>query len=258
MLRVTNFNVNGIRSCHRKGFLQWLRTHKTDVLCLQEVRALPEQLPPQLSQPKGWWTYYAPAAKKGYSGVAILSRREPDKVITKLGIDTADEEGRFIQADYGNTSIVSLYMPSGSSSQERQQVKYGFMDKLLPHLRRMQRSRRSYIVAGDWNIAHREIDLKNWKANSKNSGFLPEEREWLDRLFQKVGMVDAFRQVEPRPQQYTWWSNRGRARENNVGWRIDYQVTSSDLKPTIRTAKIHTRRNMSDHAPLTISYAIDF
>ena len=258
MVRVTNFNVNGIRACWRKGFLQWLRNHNADVLCLQEVRALPEQLPPQLRQPKGWWTRYAPATKNGYSGVAIFSKREPDKVIAEIGLDTADDEGRFIQVDYGKLSIVSLYMPSGSSSDARQQVKYDFMDKLLPLLRRMQKSRRSYIIAGDWNIAHREIDLKNWKANGKNSGFLPEERAWLDKLFQEVGMVDAFRVVEPRPLQYTWWSNRGRARENNVGWRIDYQVTSSDLESAVSSAKIYTGRNMSDHAPLTISYTIDF
>ncbi|MGV0005426.1 MAG: exodeoxyribonuclease III [Candidatus Porifericomitaceae bacterium WSBS_2022_MAG_OTU9] len=257
-MQVTNFNVNGIRACCKKGFLQWLQQHDADVLCLQEVRALPEQLPPELKQLPGWWAQYVPAVKKGYSGVAILSKKPPDNIITGLGWEGADNEGRFVQADFGDTSVVSLYMPSGSSSSERQQAKYYFMERFLPILQQMQQSGRKYIIAGDWNIAHREIDLCNWKSNMKNSGFLPEERAWLDRLFDEVGLIDAYRKVEQSPSQYTWWSNRGRARANNVGWRIDYQVVSSNLSEAIEAARIDGNRNMSDHAPVSISYKIKF
>ena len=231
-------------------------TQQPDVVCVQETKAQEDQLVVEKHYPDGYRAYFCDAQKKGYSGVAIYSRREPDKVTCGLGdgFEDIDAEGRFIQADFGKLSVVSLYLPSGSSGEERQQVKFSFMARFEERLRKMRRQRREFIICGDWNIVHKEIDIKNFKSNQKNSGCLPEERAWLDKLFVPMGYVDAFRVVDPRPEQYTWWSNRGQARAKNVGWRIDYQVITPGLAAAVKRAAIYRDERFSDHAPLTLDY----
>jgi len=253
-MRVITLNLNGTRSAARKGFYHWLRRQKADVVCLQELRAQLHQLEDKQFRPPSFNCYYHPAERKGYSGVAIYTRREPDDVIVGIGWPEFDAEGRWIEARFGKLSVVSLYLPSGSSSEQRQQIKFQVMDHLLPYLSELRHNGRKYIICGDWNIAHKPIDLKNWRGNQKNSGFLPEERAWLDKLFDEVGYVDAFRLINQEPDQYTWWSNRGRAWEKNVGWRIDYQVITPDLRNKVLAAAIYTRKRFSDHAPLTMDY----
>ncbi|HKJ07638.1 MAG TPA: exodeoxyribonuclease III [Gammaproteobacteria bacterium] len=255
-MRVITANVNGIRAAARKGFFDWLRRQRADVVCLQETKAQEHQLD-GTHRPRVFHSYFHDALKKGYSGVAVFCRREPDKVITGLGWPEFDAEGRYIEAQFGSLSVVSLYLPSGTSGPQRQAVKLDFMDRFMERLGALRRRRREYIICGDWNIAHRPIDLKNWRSNQKNSGFLPEERAWMDALFDRRGFVDAFRVVNQAPDQYTWWSNRGRAWEKNVGWRIDYQVITPGLKDKVSAARIYTARRFSDHAPLTIDYDYD-
>ncbi|MCC7219820.1 MAG: exodeoxyribonuclease III [Candidatus Contendobacter sp.] len=257
-MRVITFNTNGIRSAARKGFFDWLTGQNADVVCLQETRAQSSQLPPDPYQPPGYHCHYHDAERKGYSGVAIYSRRAPDEFHVRLGWPECDTEGRWLEARFGKLSVVSLYLPSGSSRPERQTVKFDFLARLAEPLRAMQASGRDYLLAGDWNIAHKPIDLKNWRANQDHSGFLPEERTWLDTLFGPLGWVDAFRAVNSEPDQYTWWSSRGRARENNVGWRIDYQVVTPGLAEKIRAATIVREPRFSDHAPLIIDYDYPF
>ncbi|QJD28812.1 exodeoxyribonuclease III [Methylococcus geothermalis] len=257
-MRIITLNANGIRSAARKGFFDWLPRQHADVVCLQEIKAQTAQLNDELFWPANYSCYYLEAEKKGYSGVALYARKEPDEVIPGLGWEDMDAEGRYLEARFGNLSVVSLYFPSGSSSEERQAVKFSFLDRFLPFLDECARSGRQYIFCGDWNIAHKPIDLKNWRSNQKNSGFLPEERAWLDRVFDDNGWVDAFRTVNPEPEQYTWWSNRGQAWAKNVGWRIDYQVVSPSLRNLIRSAAIYKDERFSDHAPLTIDYDLAF
>ena len=257
-MRVITFNANGIRSAARKGFFDWLTGQNADVVCLQETRAQFSQLPPDPYQPPGYHCHYHDAERKGYSGVAIYTRSEADTLHTCLGWPECDTEGRWLEARFGKLSVVSLYLPSGSSRPERQAVKFDFLARLAEPLRAMQTSGRDYLLAGDWNIAHKPIDLKNWRANQDHSGFLPEERAWLDMLFGPLGWVDAFRAVNSEPDQYTWWSNRGRAWENNVGWRIDYQVVTPGLAEKIRAATIVREPRFSDHAPLIIDYDYPF
>ncbi len=257
-MRVITFNANGIRSAASKGFFAWLAEQNADVVCLQETKAHTHQLPPDTYHPAGYRCYYHDAERKGYSGVALFARREPDEVRTGLGWPECDAEGRWLEARFGNLSVVSLYLPSGSSSSERQAVKFDFLARLVEPLRAMRASGRDSILCGDWNIAHKEIDLKNWRANRDHSGFLPEERAWMDELFGPLGWVDAFRAVNPEPDQYTWWSNRGRAREKNVGWRIDYQVVTPSLADKVHAAAIYRDQRFSDHAPLTMDYDYAF
>ena len=253
-MRVISINVNGIRAAHRKNFFIWLQKQDADIVCVQETKAQVEQLTEEIIKPKGYYSYFNDALKKGYSGVAIYSRIEPDKIIDKIGWREADDEGRYLQANFGKLSIVSLYLPSGSSSEERQIIKFDFLDRFISVLKKMRRQKREYIICGDWNIAHKKIDIKNWKGNQKNSGFLPEERSWMDNLFNKLGMVDSFRVVNQEAEQYTWWSNRGQAWAKNVGWRIDYQIVTPGIKDKIRTASIYKDERFSDHAPLIIDY----
>jgi len=228
-----------------------------DVFCIQETRALPEQLDPRQFYPGRYSCFYESAERKGYSGVAIYSRVEPDEVIHGFGSREFDPEGRFIEARFGDLSVASVYMPSGSSSEVRQEAKYRFLDEFTSFLQQALESGRRFVLCGDWNIAHKEIDLKNWRSNQKNSGFLPEERAWLDRVFGHFGFVDAFREINNEAAQYTWWSNRGRSWEKNVGWRIDYHVLSPQLRGTVRRAAIYKRKRFSDHAPLIIDYDLD-
>jgi exodeoxyribonuclease-3 len=256
-MRIISLNANGIRAAARKGFFDWLPTTGADVVCIQETKAQEHQLGDPVFRPEGYHCYYFDAEKKGYSGVAVYARREPDSVIRGLGFDEFDREGRYIEARFGKLSVASLYLPSGSSSEERQAAKFRFLDQFMPRLKNLRRRRREYVLCGDWNIAHRQIDLKNWRSNQKNSGFLPEERAWMDELFGPRRYVDAFRVVNQEPDQYTWWSNRGRAWDKNVGWRIDYQVLTPGLGDRVRGASIYKDERFSDHAPLTIDYDLD-
>jgi exodeoxyribonuclease-3 len=253
-MRIITLNANGIRSAARKGFFDWLPAQDADVVCLQETKCQRDQITDPQFHPQGYHCYYFDAAKKGYSGVALYSRVKPLAVVAGLGSKEFDTEGRYIEARYKNLSVISLYLPSGSSGEERQQAKFRFLAEFMPYLRTLKRRKRDYILCGDWNIAHKPIDLRNWKSNQKNSGFLPEERAWLDELFDDVGYVDAFREVNEGPDQYTWWSNRGQAWSKNVGWRIDYQVLSPGLRGSVRGAEIYKAQRYSDHAPLTMTY----
>lgn len=253
-MRILTLNLNGIRSAAKKGFFDWVKTQSVDILCLQEIRAQSVQLAP--FQLTGYDAYFCEAEKKGYSGVAIYSRHKPQQVIKQLGWAVADQEGRYIQLDFPNLSVASLYFPSGTSGDTRQQLKFQFLEQYGARLKKQRQQTREFILCGDWNIAHRPIDLKNWRANQKHSGFLPEERAWLDYVFDELGYVDAFRQVNSSPDQYTWWSNRGRAWDNNVGWRIDYQIVTPDIASKIKDASIYKTQRFSDHAPLLIEYAI--
>ena len=253
-MRIITANVNGIRAAGRKGFFDWLAKVQADVVCIQETKAQVDQLSDELYHPQGYHCFYHDAQKKGYSGVALYCRQQPDEVIIGMGDEEFDSEGRYIEAKFGNLSIISLYMPSGSAKEERQQVKYRCMDHMMLKLEQMKASGRDFIVCGDWNIAHKNEDIRNWKGNQKNSGFLPEERAWLDVLFDDVGFVDAFRELEQQEHQYTWWSNRGQAWANNVGWRIDYHVLSPNMAGKVQTTKIYKDERFSDHSPLIIDY----
>jgi exodeoxyribonuclease-3 len=253
-MRIITLNVNGIRSAANKGFYRWLALQQADVVCLQEIKAQADQLTGEMRAPNGLLGYFQPAAKPGYSGVGLYARRWPDKVTSGLGWPDMDAEGRYLCADFGNLSLISLYMPSGSSGEHRQAVKFSFLERFLPVLADLAKCGREIIICGDWNIAHREIDLKNWRGNQKNSGFLPEERAWLTQVFEKFGLVDTFRLIEPRPEQYTWWSNRGQAWAKNVGWRIDYHVATPGIAARARAVSIYKDERFSDHAPLSIDY----
>jgi exodeoxyribonuclease-3 len=254
-LRVVTLNVNGIRSAAKKGLFPWLASQKADVICLQEIKAQAADLEGGPYEIKGFERHLHSAEKKGYAGVALYTRRPPQSVVMGFGVREFDAEGRFLEANYGKFSVVSLYLPSGSSGPHRQASKFRFLDKFLPHLQKLKRSGREIILCGDWNIAHKEIDLRNWRANRKNSGFLPEERDWLTRLFDEVGFVDVFRRLNTKPDQYTWWSNRGQAWAKNVGWRIDYHVATPGIAKTATRESIYLKKRFSDHAPLTIDYA---
>lgn len=255
-MRVITVNVNGIRAAARKGFFTWLGAQGADVVCVQETKAWEEQLrgQPEFFPADFHCQYVDATCRKGYSGVALYCVRAPDSVTVGLGIGDFDAEGRCIEARFGNLSVLSLYLPSGTSGDERQAAKMYFLDHFLPQLRERRQDGRHYLICGDWNIAHRKIDLENWRGNQKNSGFLPEERAWLDRLFDEVGFVDVFRVINQEPGQYTWWSNRGRAWEKNVGWRIDYQIATPELARLVRGAEVYKAQRFSDHAPLIMDY----
>ncbi|MFD9630916.1 exodeoxyribonuclease III [Streptomyces violascens] len=265
MLTVTSVNVNGLRAAAKKGFVEWLGGTGADVICLQEVRAEPHQLPAEAGAPEGWFAVHAPAAAKGRAGVSLLTRREPDRVRIGFGSAEFDGSGRYIEADLPGVTVASLYLPSGEVGTERQDEKIRFMAEFLEYLGELKAKAaadgREVVVCGDWNIAHQEADLKNWKGNKKNSGFLPEEREWMTRVFDAAdgGYVDVVRALHPDVEgPYSWWSYRGRAFDNDTGWRIDYQVTTPGLaeravKAFVERAATHGER-WSDHAPVTVVY----
>lgn len=253
-MRIVTLNANGIRSAAAKGAFRWLARQDADVICLQETKAQLHQLDDHPIGIPGYRRFFFDARRPGYAGVALYAKREPDALMRGFGVREFDDEGRYLDARFGDLSVISLYLPSGSAGPERQASKFRFLDVFLPHLAALKRKRRQFILCGDWNIAHKPIDLRNWKSNQKNSGFLPEERAWLDRLFGDLGYIDAFRAVDPRPDQYTWWSNRGQARAKNVGWRIDYQIASPGLAGAAKRASIHTAGRFSDHAPLVMDY----
>lgn len=256
-MRIITANVNGIRAAEKKGFFDWMKQQRADVVCIQETKAQEHQLGADGFHLKGYHRYFFDAEKKGYSGVALFCKQEPDAVRTGLGWAHCDTEGRWIEADFGKLTIVSLYLPSGSSSEERHANKLVFMDKLRSEMKKLRRRQREYVITGDFNTVHKEIDIRNFKSNRKNSGCTDEERQWLDDVLNKDGWVDAFREVVKGPDQYTWWSNRGNARANNVGWRIDYQLVTPGLQGKVKKASIYKEKWFSDHAPLIIDYDIE-
>jgi len=254
MTKIISANLNGIRSAAKKGFFEWMAAESADFVCVQELKAQADDMQPEFLAPDGYHGFFHYAQKKGYSGVGVYSKKKPDTVTIGFGIHEFDAEGRYVRCDFGKLSIISLYCPSGSSSEERQIAKFRFMAAFMPHLEELKASGQEIVICGDWNIAHKEIDLKNWKGNLKNSGFLPEERAWLSEVIGPVGYVDAFRCVEPAAEQYTWWSNRGQAWAKNVGWRIDYHITTPAMAAKAHRVAIYKDQRFSDHAPLTIEY----
>ncbi|MFD0270505.1 exodeoxyribonuclease III [Streptomyces sp. NPDC127106] len=263
MLTVTSVNVNGIRAAAKKGFSPWLAGSEADVVCLQEVRAEEAQIPDEVRQPEGWHTVFAPAAAKGRAGVAVYARREPERVQVGFGSDEFDGSGRYLEVDLPGVVVASLYLPSGEAGTEKQDEKYRFMAEFLPYLTALKEKAaadgREVVVCGDWNICHREADLKNWRTNRKSAGFLPEEREWLGKVYSDAGYVDVVRELHPDEEgPYSWWSYRGRAFDNDSGWRIDLQVATPGLaaravKAFVERAETHPER-WSDHAPVTVVY----
>lgn len=255
-MRIITLNLNGIRSAARKNFLPWLARSRADVVCVQELKAQAGDLDERMRRPGAFRGYFHHAEKKGYSGVGLYCRHEPDRVVEGLDNREADAEGRYLRADFGPLSVISVYLPSGSSGPHRQASKFRFMEYFFPCLKKLAAEGREIVLCGDWNIAHQEIDLKNWRSNRKNSGFLPEERAWLTRVFDELGWVDVYRRLHPDTtgDAYTWWSNRGQAWANNVGWRIDYHIATPALAARAKRAAIFKTRRFSDHAPLTIDY----
>ena len=253
-MRIISANVNGIRSAYKKGFYEYLAASGADIVCIQELKAQEADLDDSMRAPHGMHGVWHCAEKRGYSGVALYSKREPDRVQTGMGIAEFDAEGRFVQADFGNLSVISLYLPSGSSSEERQQVKFRFLEAFYPILSELKTQGRDIVICGDWNIAHQNIDLKNWKGNLKNSGFLPEEREWIGKVIAELGWVDIWRTLYPETPGYTWWSQRGQAYAKDVGWRIDYQMATPALAGCARSAHVYKQEKFSDHAPLVVDY----
>ncbi|MDP2881786.1 MAG: exodeoxyribonuclease III [Azonexus sp.] len=256
MLRIISLNLNGIRSAWSKNVLPWAVSQNADIFCLQELKAQLPDLTPEMMVPDGMHAFYHCAEKKGYSGVGIWSKQPPDRVVEGFDGGEFDAEGRYIRADFDNLSVISLYLPSGSSSPERQEAKFRFLDIFFPEMLALRAEGREIVLCGDWNIAHQAIDLKNWKSNQKNSGFLPEERAWLSRVFDEQGWVDVYRRLYPDAGEtaYTWWSNRGQAWAKNVGWRIDYQIATPGIAASAEKAEVYKAERFSDHAPLIIDY----
>lgn len=253
-MRIISANVNGIRSAYKKGFLDYIAQSGADIVCVQELKAQEPDLSDDMKRPHGMHGVWHCAEKRGYSGVAIYSKRAPDHVQYGLGLPEFDCEGRFVRADFGKLTVISLYLPSGTSAEERQAYKYRFLDAFYPILADLLAEQRDVVVCGDWNIAHQNIDIKNWKGNLKNSGFLPEEREWIGKVIAKLGWVDMWRTLYPDVAGYTWWSNRGQAYAKDVGWRIDYQMVSPELAKKATSAHVYKDVKFSDHAPLVVDY----
>jgi exodeoxyribonuclease-3 len=253
-MRVITLNANGIRSAMRRGFFEWAASQEADVICLQETRAQEHQLPPEATALPGFTGYFVDSKRRGYSGVALYCRQEPVDVRRTLGWPDTDAEGRFVQAGFGAITVSSLYVPSGITGPQRQAFKMDFLERLLAVLAQMRHSGRHHIVCGDFNIAHKTIDTYSPGRNGHVSGFLPEERAWMDALVDQLGWVDAFRVVNEAPKQYTWWSNWPAAWIRNLGWRLDYQLVTPELAGCVRGASIYKEARFSDHAPLTIDY----
>lgn len=251
-MKIITYNVNGIRAALGKGFIQWLAAAAPDVLCLQETKAQPEQIPEEEFRALGYDCYWHSAEKKGYSGVGILTRTRPDQVITGMGMPEYDREGRFIRADFGSLSVVSVYHPSGTTGEERQDFKMEWLEDYLDYVNRLKESRPDLVLSGDYNICHKPIDIHDPIRNANSSGFLPEERAWMDR-FLAAGYVDTFRVFNNQPHQYTWWSYRAGARQRNLGWRIDYHMVTDSLKPLLQSARILPEALHSDHCPVALN-----
>ena len=258
MLRIITANLNGIRSAAKKGFFDWVKTQDPDILCIQELKAQEADLDGTLLAPHDYQGFFQYAEKKGYSGVGLYSKKKPDSI--KIGFDDGefDAEGRYVEARFGKLIVISAYFPSGSSAPERQEAKFRFLDIFMPHLMKLKSEGLEIVLCGDINIAHQEIDLKNWKGNLKNSGFLPEEREWMTKLFNEIGYVDVYRSLHPHTTDecYTWWSQRGQAYAKNVGWRIDYQIATPGIAASAERVEIYKAEKFSDHAPLIVDYKV--
>ena len=257
MLRLVTLNLNGIRSAANKGWLPWVESIGANCMGVQELKAQAQDVSNRFDVIDGMKGHFHFAERKGYSGVGVYSRKKPSAVVTGIGNAEFDAEGRWVEARFDTArrkfSIISCYFPSGSSGPERQEAKFRFLAAMAPHLLRLA-AEREFILVGDVNIAHQEIDLRNWRSNQKNSGFLPEERAWMTRALGELGLVDVFRKLNPHPDQYTWWSNRGQAWANNVGWRLDYHLATPRLAALARREQIYVAQRFSDHAPLTIDY----
>lgn len=250
-MKIITYNVNGIRSAMSKGLLDWLRQTDPDVLCLQEIKASPEQVGVFEFEEMGYHHYWYPAQKKGYSGVAILSKQQPDHVTYGCGIDSYDNEGRVLRADFGSLSVMSVYHPSGSSGEDRQAFKMRWLTDFQDYINRLKKTRKELILSGDYNICHRAIDIHNPVSNAKTSGFLPEEREWMEQ-FINSGFIDTFRHFNKEPHHYSWWSYRANARAKNLGWRIDYNMASDNLADRLKRAVILPEAKHSDHCPVML------
>ncbi len=259
MFRLTSLNLNGIRSAASKGVEAWLEKTTPDCICVQEVKAQAEDVAGRFEQLAGMRGHFHFAQKKGYSGVGVYSRHEPSEVVAGFGSPEFDAEGRYLELRFDTPqrrfSIVSAYFPSGSSGEDRQQAKFRFLDAFEPHLARLK-AEREFVLCGDVNIAHTQHDLKNWRSNQKNSGFLPEERAWMTKLLTQHGVVDVYRHLQPQATEtsYTWWSNRGQAYAKNVGWRLDYHLATPGVAQTARRESIYKDEKFSDHAPITVEY----
>jgi exodeoxyribonuclease III len=257
VFRIITANLNGIRAAARKGFFGWMDRQQPDIVCVQETKAQEHQLPPEAIDIPEFHTAFVDAQKKGYSGVAIYSKRKPERVVRGLGIDEYDVEGRFVRMDFADgLSVASLYVPSGTSGPARQVVKEAFLDRFIGQLVQMKNEGRRFVVCGDYNIAHRDIDVFDPKSCARTTGFLPQERSWFDDVIERVGWVDAFRVVNQEPRQFSWWSNFPAAWDRNLGWRIDYQLVTPNLAPAVRAASIYKDERFSDHSPVTIDYEL--
>jgi len=259
VLRLVTLNLNGIRSAANKGWVPWVESIGADCMGVQEVKAQAADVADRFDVVAGMKGHFHFADKKGYSGVGLYARKKPSAVVSGIGNAEFDAEGRWVEARFDTArrkfSLISCYFPSGSSGEERQQAKFRFLALMAPHLQRLK-AEREFILVGDINIAHKEIDLKNWRSNQKNSGFLPEERAWLTHALDDLGLVDVFRRLNPHPEQYTWWSNRGQAWAKNVGWRLDYHLATPGVAAKARREHIYLGERFSDHAPLVIDYEL--
>ncbi len=256
MAKIISYNLNGIRSAMSKGFIEWLKSSNPDIVCLQETKAQPEQIDISLFKELGYSVYFHSAQKKGYSGVGILTKINPDNITIGCGIKKYDDEGRVIRADYGDISVMSVYMPSGSSGEERQAFKMEWLEDFQNYIDTLKKTKKNLIICGDYNICHKSIDIHNPIGNAKSSGFLPEERAWIDG-FINSGFIDSFRHFNQDPHQYSWWSYRANSREKNLGWRIDYNLVSETLKEKLRRAVILAEAKHSDHCPILLELDID-
>jgi exodeoxyribonuclease-3 len=250
-MKFVSFNVNGIRAAISKGFAEWLAKTQPDILSLQEIKATPDQVDTAFLDQLGYHHYWFPAEKKGYSGVAVFTKIKPDNIVYGMGNKLYDSEGRFIRSDYKDITLLSTYFPSGTSGDERQAIKMQFLDELDKYVAELRKERPNIIIAGDVNIAHKEIDINHPKRHVKMSGFLPEERAWVDQFLAK-GFMDTYRVFHSEPEKYSWWTYRAGAREKNLGWRIDYHFISESLMPRLKGAEIHAEVNMSDHCPVSV------
>ena len=254
MLRVVTLNLNGIRAAFRKGFGEWLAQIKPDIVCMQEIRARDSDLDSSMRNPAGMRGYFRFAEKPGYAGVGVYSRIKPLAVCDSFGDSAIDSEGRYLRLDFPHFAVASIYFPSGTSGESRLQFKYRMMNLADKKIAEWKKDSREHLICGDFNIVHAKRDICNWRGNQKNSGYLPQERAWMSRLFGAHEFADVFRRLNSDDEQYTWWSNRGRAREKNVGWRIDYQAATFNLAAAAYRGEIFKSLNFSDHAPLIIDY----
>ena len=250
-MKIISYNVNGIRSAIAKGLLDWLGQERPDVLCLQESKAQPEQIDVMSLSQLGYHSYIHSAEKKGYSGVCLFSQREPDKVVVGMGNSLYDREGRVLRADFGDLTVVCVYVPSGTTGDVRQDFKMAFLEDFLIWTERLRQERKNVVICGDYNICHKPIDINHPERQIGVSGFLPEEREWMDR-WQESGLIDSFREFDPSPEKYSWWSYRAGARQHNAGWRIDYHWVSEPLKDRLTAARILNEAVHSDHCPVMV------